>query len=106
MDERPDSAVAVTDVPERSRFEITVDGRLAGFADYREGPGRIVITHSEIDDTFQGQGLAATLTRTALDTIRERGLRVTPLCPYTAGYIRKHPEYLDLVDDEHREAVS
>jgi len=95
--------VAVTDVTGRSRFEIAVDGVRVGFADYRLRPGRVVITHSEIDDAHQGRGLAARLTRAALDSIRERGLLVTPLCPYTADFVRKHAdEYLDLVDDQHR----
>ncbi|HTK62476.1 MAG TPA: GNAT family N-acetyltransferase [Pseudonocardia sp.] len=98
--------VSVTDAPERSRYEITVDGKLAGFADYRTRADRVVITHSEIDDAYQGRGLAGRLTRTALDDIRAKDLLVTPLCPYTASYIRKHPEYVDLVDDNHRAAVS
>ena len=65
-----------------------------------------MIIHSEIDDAYQGRGLASTLTRSALDDIRAKGLLVTPLCPYTASYIRKHPEYLGLVDERHRAAVS
>lgn len=101
-----DESVVVADAPDRSRYEITVDGTLAGFADYRERDGRIVITHSEIDDAYQGRGLAGRLTRTALDDIRARGLLVAPLCPYTASYIRKHPEYVDLVDEKHRAEVS
>jgi hypothetical protein len=106
VSEQPDG-VAVTDVPERSRFEITVDGELVGFADYRLRPGRVVITHSEIDDAHQGRGLAARLTRGALDSVRERGLLVTPLCPYTAEFVRKHAdEYRDLVDERHRPALS
>ena len=32
-----------------------------------------------------------------LDEARSRGLRVVPTCPYVASYIRKHPEYADLV---------
>lgn len=96
MSQQNDTAV-VTDVADRSRFEITVDGKLAGFADYKALPGRLVILHSEIDDAYQGRGLAGQLTKAALDTIRERGLQVTPRCPYTAAYIRKHPEYADLV---------
>jgi hypothetical protein len=109
MDQQTDNGgtvTVVTDVPERSRYEITVDGKLAGFAVYRTRPDRIVIIHSEIDDAYQGRGLAGKLTRGALDDIRANGLLVTPQCPYTASYIRKHPEYLDLVDETHPTAVS
>lgn len=94
--------VLVRDATERSRFEITVDGALAGFSEYHTRPGRVVITHTEIGDEYQGQGLAGKLVRAALEQIRRRGEQITPLCPYVAGYIRKHPEYLALVDERHR----
>lgn len=82
-----------------SRFEISVDGRLAGFAEYRERPGKIVFTHTEVSDDFEGQGLGSLLVREALDQVRSDGLAVLPLCPFVARYIERHPEYRDLVDD-------
>lgn len=98
--------IQVSDIPDRSRFEIMVNGRLAGFAEYRLRPGRIVLTHTEIDDDLRGRGLAGQLVRTALDAARDRGLQVTPQCSYISGYIRKHPEYIQLVDEHHRQHVS
>jgi predicted GNAT family acetyltransferase len=94
--------VRVVDAPDDRRFELRVDGALAGFAEYRMRPGRIAFTHTEVDDRFQGRGLAGRLARAALDSARDRGLEVTPLCPYIADYIRRHPEYVPLVDDRHR----
>ena len=88
----------VLDVPDWSRFEIHVDGRLAGFAQYRlKDAGLIVFTHTEIDDAFEGRGLGSTLVRAALDTARSRGLAVRPDCPFVRAYVARHPEYLDLV---------
>lgn len=98
--------VQVVDVPEQSRFEIRAAGELAGHAEYRLRPGRMVLTHTEVDDRFQGRGLAGRLARSALDAARERDLQVTPLCSYIADYIRKHPEYVPIVDDEHRSEVA
>ncbi|HEY2205334.1 MAG TPA: GNAT family N-acetyltransferase [Pseudonocardia sp.] len=98
--------ILVRDAAGQSRFEITVDGELAGFSEYRSRPGRIVFTHTEVAERFQGRGLAGRLIRTALDTARRRGLEVTPLCPYVAEFIRRHPDYLDLVDDGHRGQLS
>jgi uncharacterized protein len=106
MGQQTHTNTSVVDVPERSRFELAVDGRLAGFAEYRLQPGRVVFTHTEIDDAHQGQGLAAVLASAALDTVQDRGLLITPRCPYIASYIRKHPDYLGSVDPQHREAVS
>jgi uncharacterized protein len=93
----------VLDVPEWSRFEIHVDGRLAGFAQYRSTPGLLVFTHTEIDDAFEGHGLGSTLIRSALDTARTRGVAVRPDCPFVRAYIARHPdEYLDLVPEDLR----
>ncbi|HEX6446812.1 MAG TPA: GNAT family N-acetyltransferase [Streptosporangiales bacterium] len=94
--------VVVVDVPEKARFELRVDGERAGLVQYRMLPGRIVLIHTEVEDRFQGRGLAGRLARAALDSARERGLQVTPLCPYVADYIRRHPEYVPLVDERHR----
>ncbi|MFI6325348.1 GNAT family N-acetyltransferase [Nonomuraea sp. NPDC050556] len=89
--------IEITDNADQSRFEITVDGRLAGFAEYRLLPDRIVFTHTEVADEFEGQGLAGKLVARALDVSRDTGLKVVPLCPYVAKYITRHPEYQDLV---------
>ena len=94
----------VDDEPDRSRFEIHVGDRLAGFAQYRmKDPQLIVFTHTEIDDTFEGRGLGSTLVRAALDAARTRGLAVRPDCPFVRAYVARHPdEYLDLVPEELR----
>lgn len=85
---------------ERDRFEIMVDGAPAGFAEYRRHPGAMVLTHTVVNPARRGQGLAGRLARAALDAARDEGLRVVPQCPYIADYIRKHPEYADLVDGD------
>ncbi len=95
---------AVRDVPTEKRYEITVDGRRAGFAAYRdrpggEGPGqRRVFVHTEIHPHLEGQGVAAVLVEAALDDVRRSGRRAVPVCPYVAVYVNRHPEYADIVD--------
>lgn len=86
----------INDAPERSRYEITVDGTLAGFAVYRLRPDRITFVHTEIDDAFGGQGLGGALVRGALDDVRTRGLRVVAECPFVKAWIERHPDYADL----------
>ncbi|MCF7549272.1 GNAT family N-acetyltransferase [Pseudonocardia sp. WMMC193] len=92
----------VLDVPEWSRFEIHVDGRLAGFAQYRTEPGTIRFIHTEIDEAYEGQGLGGKLARFALDAARTRGLAVYPDCPFIRGWIAKHEDYQGLVPVEAR----
>ncbi len=105
MSMQSNGAVDVADAPENSRFEITVDGKLAGFAQYRLSEQRMVFMHTEVDDEYQGQGIAGQLARAALDAARQRSLYVTPKCDYIAGYIRKHPEYAELVDEQDRSLI-
>ena len=94
----------VADAPERSRFEIHVDGEQAGFAAYRmKDPRLMVLTHTEIDDAYEGRGLGSVLIRGALDSARDRGLSVRPDCPFVRAYIARHPDdYLALVPEELR----
>ncbi len=89
--------IETVDRPERSRYEISVDGGLAGFAVYHLGDGEITLVHTEIDRAFAGRGLGSRLASFVLDDIRSRGLRVHPECPFMARYIRTHPVYQDLV---------
>ena len=91
--------VRVTDAPERQRYEIYLDERLAGVAVYRPAPGRLIFTHTEVDSEFEGRGLGSRLAKGALDDTRARGLRATIKCPFIGDYVRRHPEYADLLQD-------
>jgi predicted GNAT family acetyltransferase len=86
---------AVRDVPEASRYEIVVDGTVAGIVSYRtEGDVRDLV-HTEIDDAFEGQGIGGKLAAGVLDDIRARGLQAKLTCPFLAGWVARHPEYQD-----------
>lgn len=96
-------ALLVSDIREKSRFEIRVDDALAGFADYTLRGDHITFTHAEIDDAYDGEGLGSKLARHVLDAAREAGLAVLPACPFIARYIKRHPHgYLDLVPEDER----
>jgi hypothetical protein len=72
---------------------------VAGVIQYATEPGTVVLVHTEVSPTVEGEGLGSRLVSGALDDIRARGLEVVPLCPFAAAYIRRHPEYADLVED-------
>jgi len=93
----------VADNAEQHRYEISVDGELAGFAAYHDHAGRRTFTHTEIDDAHEGQGLGSTLVRDALDDARAHGFEVIPVCPFVRAYIAGHLEqYVDLVPEPMR----
>jgi predicted GNAT family acetyltransferase len=79
-----------------SRFEATIGGELA-VAEYERANGVITFTHTEVPPSMEGKGVASALARAALDRARTEGLAVEPLCPFVSAYIKRHPEYQDLV---------
>ena len=77
--------IVVSDAPERKRFEVTVDGELAGFLVYRAREGLLALIHTEVE------GEAG-----------EPGVAVLPFCPFVNEWIKRHPEYVDLVPAQYR----
>jgi hypothetical protein len=96
------SEPTVVDNPTEQRFEVLVDGKIAGFAEYRRTNGAVAFTHTVIDPAFEGRGLGSLLARGALDASRDAGAPVLPFCPFIRGYIQRHPTYLDLVPADRR----
>jgi predicted GNAT family acetyltransferase len=93
----PDRDYVVCDNPAQRRYELLFGDELVGEILYRTKPGTVVLVHTEVEPAVEGSGLGSRLVAEALDDIRARGLSVVPLCPFVAAYIRRHPEYADLV---------
>ena len=97
------SEAEVADVPEASRYELRLGGRLIGLAAYRRRDGRIAFTHTEVDESCEGRGFGSRLAAAALENAEREGLEVVPLCPFIAHYIDRHPEYESLVASGYRD---
>ena len=92
----------VRDNPDRKRFEINLGDGSFAFADYNLLTGKIMFTHTEVPEAHGGKGLGTALIRAGLAAARERGLTVIPICPFFAGYMQKHAEEHDLLDEAWR----
>lgn len=94
-----DKTGAETTVTQESgRFTISVEGRPVGFAQFADREAQRVFFHTEVDDDFEGRGLATILVADALNTTKDAGLRIVPVCELVAGYVDKHAELADVVD--------
>jgi predicted GNAT family acetyltransferase len=88
----------ITDAAEARRYELTLDGQLAGFMDYRDaGTRRRILLHTEVIPAFEGRGLGGRLARHALEDARAAGRRVTVKCPFVQSWLERHHEYDDIV---------
>lgn len=81
---------------QQSRFETTIDGKTA-FSAYNRDGDTLTFTHTEVPPELEGKGIAGAIVKFALDDARTQNLGVVPACSYVASYVKRHPEYGDLV---------
>jgi predicted GNAT family acetyltransferase len=87
----------ITHSLQESRFHTEVDGHEC-MLNYSLHNGVMTIRYTGVPPSVGGRGIAAELTRAALDSARSNAWKVVPLCSYAAAYIRRHAEYADLLN--------
>ncbi|HUH68894.1 MAG TPA: GNAT family N-acetyltransferase [Mycobacterium sp.] len=94
-----DKTGAPTTVTQRGQeFTITVDGQTVGIAAFADRGNQRVFVHTEVDESFQGRGLATILVDEAIKSTKADGLRIVAVCPMVAAFLDKHKEFDDIVD--------
>ncbi len=88
----------------RHRFEIDL-GDSTAIAVYKLLPSTIVFIHTEVPAQHQGKGVGTALIHAALAAARSRNLKIVPICPFFAGYIKRHKEEQDLLDSASRKRL-
>ena len=81
---------------EAQRFETELDGYMA-VVEYSLRNNTINILHTRVPHPIEGRGVAAALTKYALDYAKQNQLKVIPTCSYTQTYIKRHNEYISLL---------
>ena len=81
----------------RRRFEAETEGGMAVLEYSEPRPGVLDLLHTEVPRAARGGGVGDALVRAALRFAREHGQMVIPTCPYVASWLRRHPQYGDLV---------
>jgi uncharacterized protein len=82
-------------------YAATIGGLEVATLRYNEVESRVVLLTTTVVPEFRGRGIATDLIADALDDLRERGRRVTVLCPVVAAFMAGNPQYADLIDSEH-----
>lgn len=87
---------AVVDRPELGRYEVVIGDQVA-VLEYRRQDGQVMLVHTEVPESLRGQGLANLLARRAMEDARRTATRVVVRCPFLTTWLRRHPEYDDLI---------
>ena len=90
---------SVTDNPTEERFELEVAGGTA-ILTYAREDGVLQLLHTEVPSVARGRGVGGRLVQAALEQARRNGEQVAPVCPFVKVYLRRHPEYQELVRQE------
>ncbi|HEX8270079.1 MAG TPA: GNAT family N-acetyltransferase [Flavobacterium sp.] len=82
----------------KRRFELEMDGKVA-IIDFQLRDNEMTLTHTKVPDELEGQGVGKKLVEHTLEFIKDHNYTLVPLCPFVTVYIKRHPEWKDLLAD-------
>ena len=92
-----DWKIQVKELESKGSFFVEIEGKiLAEMTFSKAGPERIIIDHTEVGDELRGQGVGLKLVEFAVNFVRERNIKMLPLCPFTKATLLRHPEWKDV----------
>jgi len=89
-------SIDITHNEDAQRFETTIDGH-TGYISYQDQGDTLVYDHTIVPSELGGKGVGSALVKHALDYARSHDKKVVPQCSFVATYIKKRPEYAELV---------
>lgn len=89
----------LADNTDKKQFEFEVEGRTARIEYILMGK-KILLTHTEVPEELEGKGIGGKIVKLALENIESRGLKLIPLCPFIASYIKRHREWNRVLDEQ------
>jgi len=84
------------DNEEAKQYEFHIEGVITKI-EYIKAQNNIYLTHTEVPTKLEGKGIGSSLVKMALEDIKKKKLTLVPLCPFVALYIKRHPEWKELV---------
>lgn len=82
----------------RGSFFIEEKGtRLAEMVYVMAGPKKMIIEHTEVDESLKGQGVGAKLLEVLVDFVRKEEVKVIPLCPFANATFKKRADLRDVL---------
>ncbi|MEZ0326904.1 MAG: GNAT family N-acetyltransferase [Fimbriimonas sp.] len=87
----------VVHLPERERYELRQEGATIGYLAASGSGDTLLMPYIEIQPAHRGKNLSSVLLRRAMEHVRQSGLKVRPLCPVVAAFLRRNSGFQDLL---------
>jgi len=78
------------------QFEMVADNVKAKI-EYELQKDRMFLVHTEVPPALAGKGAGNAIVEKTLHYLEENNLKLVPLCPFVAAYVKKHPEWKRLL---------
>jgi predicted GNAT family acetyltransferase len=91
----------ITNNEKEMQFQIHAEGEIASLQ-YRFYKSDIALMHTDVPDALSGKGMASALAHHALEWAKEHKKKIMVYCPFVASYLKKNPQYEELVDKSYR----
>lgn len=88
--------VKIKENTEKKRFEVEVENKIA-LIEYIRAEDKMYLTHTEVPTELEGKGIASSMAKQVLQQIKDENLKLVPLCPFIASYIKRHPEWKEIL---------
>jgi len=95
--------VKIKENKEKKRFEVEVEveNKLA-LIEYIRAEDKMYLTHTEVPSELEGKGIASSMAKQVLQQIKDEDLKLVPLCPFIASYVKRHPEWKEILAEGYK----
>lgn len=81
-----------------SFFIVNGGSRLAEMVYVMAGPTKMIIEHTEVDESLRGQKVGEKLLEALVNFVREEEIKVIPLCPFAKATFKKRTDLQDVLN--------
>ena len=85
--------------PDSHRMELEINGNIA-FIEYKFKNNNLFLIHTEVPAALEGKGAGTAIAQKALQFARDNNYKIIPICPFLQRYLKRHPEWNDLVSPD------
>ena len=82
----------------QGEFYIEENGEQVASMTYKKsGEDKIIIDHTEVDESLQGKGIGKDIVEAGVEYARQNNLKIVPACPFAKKVIDDAPEFQNIL---------